>query len=164
MDWASGSRLGASQIPVSLLLFGPLSISFSHGNWQRSQEDEKKQYFSKPQPQTHHFSLHQLPTGFHKSHGLTQDWSRRKHILSSLVVNITKSGGKEHRCKIIRQKSYGKLNALIQSTFCCCSVAELCPTLWPYGLQHARPPHPSQSPKIYPDSYPFHQWCHPAIS
>ena len=34
----------------------------------------------------------------------------------------------------------------------------------PHGLQHARPPCPSKSPKVCPSSCPFHQWCHPAIS
>ena len=34
----------------------------------------------------------------------------------------------------------------------------------PHGLQHARPPCPSKSPKVCPSSFPFHQWCHPAIS
>ena len=29
------------------------------------------------------------------------------------------------------------------------SVAQLCPTLWPRGLQHARPPCPSPTPRVY---------------
>ena len=32
-----------------------------------------------------------------------------------------------------------------------------------HGLQHARPPCPSPSPKVCPSSCPLHQWCHPAI-
>ena len=28
------------------------------------------------------------------------------------------------------------------------SVAQLCPTLWPHGLQHARPPYPSPAPGL----------------
>ena len=35
---------------------------------------------------------------------------------------------------------------------------------WPHGLQHARPPCPSPSPGVCPTSYPWHWWCHPAIS
>ena len=31
-----------------------------------------------------------------------------------------------------------------------------------YGLQHARPPCPSQTPGVYPN--PLSQWCHPATS
>ena len=37
-------------------------------------------------------------------------------------------------------------------------------SLWPHGLQRARPPCPSPSPKVCPGSCPLHQKCHPAIS
>ena len=37
-------------------------------------------------------------------------------------------------------------------------------SLWPHGLQHARPPCPSPTPRVYPNSYPLSQWCHPTIS
>ena len=37
-------------------------------------------------------------------------------------------------------------------------------SLRPHGLQDARPPCPSPSPKVCPSSCPLHQWCHPAIS
>ena len=32
------------------------------------------------------------------------------------------------------------------------------------GVQHARPPCPSPSPRVCPSSRPLHQWCHPASS
>ena len=44
------------------------------------------------------------------------------------------------------------------------SVAQLCPTLWPHGLQYAGPPCPSSTPGVYSNSYPLSRWCHPAIS
>ena len=44
------------------------------------------------------------------------------------------------------------------------SVGQSCPTLWPHGLQHARPPCPSPTPGVYTDSCPLSWWCHPAIS
>ena len=31
----------------------------------------------------------------------------------------------------------------------------------PQGLQHARPPCPSPTPRVYPNSSPLSQWCHP---
>jgi len=34
------------------------------------------------------------------------------------------------------------------------SVAQLCPTLWPHESQHARPPCPSPTPGVHPDSRP----------
>ena len=37
-------------------------------------------------------------------------------------------------------------------------------SLRPRELQHARPPCPSQTPGVHPDSRPSSQWCHPAIS
>ena len=44
------------------------------------------------------------------------------------------------------------------------SVGQLCLTLWPHGLQHARPPCPSPTPRVYSNSCPSSRWCHPAIS
>ena len=34
----------------------------------------------------------------------------------------------------------------------------------PHGLQHTRPPCPSSTPRVYSNSCPLSQWCHPAIS
>ena len=33
-----------------------------------------------------------------------------------------------------------------------------------HGLQHTRPPCPSPTPGVYPNSCPLSQWCHPTIS
>ena len=37
-------------------------------------------------------------------------------------------------------------------------------SLRPYGLQHARLPCPSLSPRVYSNSCPLSQWCHPTIT
>ena len=37
-------------------------------------------------------------------------------------------------------------------------------SLWPHGLQHARPPCPSPTPRACPNSCPSSRWCHPTIS
>ena len=37
-------------------------------------------------------------------------------------------------------------------------------SLWPCGLQHARLPHPSLSPRVCSDSCPLSWWYHPAVS
>ena len=47
---------------------------------------------------------------------------------------------------------------------CYCSVTKSCLTLQPHGLQHARLPCPSPSPRGCSNSYPLSQWCHPTIS
>ena len=43
-----------------------------------------------------------------------------------------------------------------------CSVVS--DSLRAHGLKHARPPCPSPTPKVYSNSCPFSQWCHPTIS
>ena len=49
-----------------------------------------------------------------------------------------------------------------------CSVQFRCSvvsdSLWPHGLQHARPPCPSLTPRVYPNSCPLSRWCHLTIS
>ena len=37
-------------------------------------------------------------------------------------------------------------------------------SLWPHGPQHARPPCPSPTPRVYSNSCPLSWWCHPTIS
>ena len=37
-------------------------------------------------------------------------------------------------------------------------------SLQPHGLQHARLPCPSPTPRVYSNSCPLRQWCHPTIS
>ena len=49
----------------------------------------------------------------------------------------------------------------ISGQFSCSVVPD---SLWPHGLQHARPPCPSATPEAYSDSCPLSRWCHPNIS
>ena len=37
-------------------------------------------------------------------------------------------------------------------------------SLQPHESQHARPPCPSPTPRVYPNSCPLSRWCHPTIS
>ena len=37
-------------------------------------------------------------------------------------------------------------------------------SLRPHESQHSRPPCPSPTPRVHPNSCPSSQWCHPAIS
>ena len=45
--------------------------------------------------------------------------------------------------------------------FSCSVVSD---SLQPHGLQHTRPPCPSPTPGVYPNSCPLSLWCHPTIS
>ena len=51
---------------------------------------------------------------------------------------------------------------LIRSVQFSCSVVSN--SLWSHELQHGRPPCPSLTPRVHPDSCALSQWCHPAIS
>ena len=43
-----------------------------------------------------------------------------------------------------------------------CSI--MSSSLWPHGLQHARLPCPSPTPRAYSNSRPLNWWCHPTTS
>ena len=45
--------------------------------------------------------------------------------------------------------------------FSCSVVSNSLP---PHGLQQARPPCPSPTPRVYSNSCPLSQWCHPTTS
>ena len=53
------------------------------------------------------------------------------------------------------------LNSISSAQFSCSVMSN---SLWPHGLHHARPPCPSPTPRIYSNSCPLSQWCHPTIS
>ena len=44
------------------------------------------------------------------------------------------------------------------------SLSVVSDSLPPHEPQHARPPCPSSTPRVYPNSSPLSRWCHPAIS
>ena len=44
------------------------------------------------------------------------------------------------------------------------SLSVMFNSLWPHESQHARPPCPSPTCRVYSNSCPTSQWCHPTIS
>ena len=44
------------------------------------------------------------------------------------------------------------------------SLSVLSDSLQPHGMQHTRPPCPSPVPRVYSNSCPLSQWCHPIVS
>ena len=55
----------------------------------------------------------------------------------------------------------GKFKQFISVQFSRSVVSDF---LWPHELQHARPPCPSPTPRVYSNSCPLSRWCHPTIS
>ena len=70
--------------------------------------------------------------------------------------------------KLTREFSVWFWHLLIQQIFPFSSVqfshSVMSDSLRPHELQHARLPCPSPTPRVYPNSCPFSQWCHPTIS
>ena len=50
---------------------------------------------------------------------------------------------------------------IMHSQLSCSVVSD---SLWPHGLQYVRLPCPSPTPRVYSNSRPLSQWCHPTIS
>ena len=50
---------------------------------------------------------------------------------------------------------------MIVIQFSCSVVSD---SFWPHGLQHARLPCPSPTPRVYPNSWPLSRWCQPTSS
>ena len=48
-----------------------------------------------------------------------------------------------------------------QSSVSCSAMSDSLP---PHESQHDRPPYPSPTPRVYSNSCPLSQWCHPTIS
>ena len=57
-----------------------------------------------------------------------------------------------------------KLNYFLTSCSVQFSCSVVSDSLWPHGLQHARPPCSSPTHRVYSNSCPLSQWCHPTIS
>ena len=74
----------------------------------------------------------------------------------------------DHRkTKRVTEKHLLLLYWLHQSLWLCSvqfSRSFLSDSLRPHGVQHARPHCPSPTPRVYSNSCPSHQWCHPTIS
>ena len=64
---------------------------------------------------------------------------------------------------ILKPPHYKKYSASALHKIQFISVAQS-DSLWPHGLQHARPPCPTPTPRVYSNSCPLSRWCNPTIS
>ena len=71
---------------------------------------------------------------------------------------------------LCRAFSFSCVNCLVSYFSICCKAAFssvlLISLVWlrSHGLQHARPPCPSPTPRVYSNPCPLIRWCHPTIS
>ena len=78
-------------------------------------------------------------------------------ILESVNHNVLK---RKHNIAEMFQNS----DSLISFSSVQFSCSVMSDSLQPHGLQHARPPCPSPTPWVYPNSCPLSRWCHPTTS
>ena len=81
-------------------------------------------------------------------------------ILVPVFANWKKSKEWFHFYK----KKNGKSKNSIQDLFSSVQFSRWTDYLRPHESQHTRPPCPSPTPGVHPDSRSLSQWCHPAIS
>ena len=62
------------------------------------------------------------------------------------------------------RSGWGTQADLVTATMLLSSRPVVSDSLRPHGLQHARPPCSSPTPRVYSNSCPLSRWCHPAIS
>ena len=100
---------------------------------------------------------HAAVHGVMKSRTRLSDWTELNCTLS--LRDYQPVIWNEQNCKqnVVIHRNFIKIS--IQ--FSCSVVSD---SLQPHGLQHARPPCPSPTPRVYPNSCPLSQWCHPSIS
>ena len=87
-----------------------------------------------------------------------KQWKQWETIF--LGSKITADGDCSHEIKRCLHVGRKAMTSLLRFS----SVTQLCPTLQPHELQHARPPCPSPTPGVHSDSHPSSPWCHLAIS
>ena len=91
------------------------------------------------------------------SHRVRLDWSdlaaTATNKLKVLMIHISS----ELRSFIVIMQRENQIRSDI-------SQSVMSDSLRPHELQHSRPPCPSPTPGVHPNSCPSSQWCHPAIS
>ena len=82
-----------------------------------------------------------------------------KVTVSYITIKIAKVEDEERILKSRKNKNKALQTSSVQFTH-----SVMSDSLWPHELQHARPPCPSPTPGVYPNSRLSSQWCHPTIS
>ena len=80
-------------------------------------------------------------------------WAKNMNIFVSHVNSHQKVTSAEKKIFIVRWISSVQFSGSVVSD----SLRR------PHESQHARPPHPSPTPRVYSNSLPLSWWCHPTI-
>ena len=138
----------------------PACILFSKGRpLRRHLNVEATSNFSKNSKHSYFF-VHLYLTG--ASNKVCGPKPVHNHTLRALPwkrTNLFPGGGAAPR---LRRGGGGNLEGWVSSVQFSRSV--MSNFLQPHELPHARPPWPSPTPRVYPNSCPSSWWCHPTIS
>ena len=103
---------------------------------------------------------------------LEKEMATQSHIIAWKIPRTEEAGGLQSMGSprvghglVTKQQLPSKSNGQVQSTFQLqFSRSVVSDFLRPHGLQLARLPCPSPTPRTYSNSCPLIQWCHPTIS
>ena len=87
---------------------------------------------------------------------------QKSHITTSILFYWSLRASSDSVREANNTRTVGSLGDIFTSVQFSCSVVS--DSLQPHGPQHDRPPCPSPTPRVYPNSCPLSQWCHPTIS
>ena len=97
-------------------------------------------------------------------------WGKRKWREGGINMRHEETFGDGDRFIILIEVIFSQMYTCVKihPTLCAVSVqfswSVMSNSLWPHGLQHARLPCPSSTPRACSNSCPSSQWCHPVIS
>ena len=143
-------------ICINIHYVGKIYTSVMLGLWKESYDKPRKHikkqrhYFADKGPSSQGY-------GFFSSHvrmwelDHKEGWTLKNWCFWTVVLGKTFESPLD--CKEIKWVSSVQFSRSVMSN-----------SLWPHESQHARPPCPSPTPEIYPNSCPSSRWCHPAIS
>ena len=80
---------------------------------------------------------------------------------SKLALFTGRQGVESRKITLFRKPGGWEDGRLSSVQFSCLVVSD---SLWPHESQHTRPPCPSPTPRVYPNSCQLSRWCHPTIS
>ena len=94
--------------------------------------------------------------------------TRNKHLLISWLPSTSTVIWEPKKIKSVTSSTFSPsicMNPSVNSIqFSSVQFTQSCPTLWPHGLQPARPPSPSPTPRVYSNSCPLSRWWRPTMS